>query len=156
MSCPWDGWRVLLAVHLVLVVVAYASGNAGGIFGPSIFLGAMLGGVVGSVANLWFDFASGPGAYALVGMGAAFAGILRVPMASVFMIFEITQSYAVIVPIMIANLTSFSSPGGSSPYRCTRPLRRRTGSSFPPRRTRSPIRWCGPRCARRGSCFLRT
>ncbi len=98
---------VLLALHLALVVFAYASGNAGGIFGPSIFLGAMLGGVVGSLANLWFDFASGPGAYSLVGMGAAFAGILRVPMASVFMIFEITQSYAVIVPMMIANLTSF-------------------------------------------------
>ena len=98
---------VLLALHLALVVFAYASGNAGGIFGPSIFLGAMLGGVVGSLANLWFDFASGPGAYSLVGMGAAFAGILRVPMASVFMIFEITQSYSVIVPMMIANLTSF-------------------------------------------------
>jgi len=98
---------VLLALHLALVVFAYASGNAGGIFGPSIFLGAMLGGVVGSLANTWFDFASGPGAYSLVGMGAAFAGILRVPMASVFMIFEITQSYAVIVPMMIANLTSF-------------------------------------------------
>ena len=104
---PIGRMAVLLAIHLVLVVVAYASGNAGGIFGPSIFLGAMLGGVVGSVANLWFDFASGPGPYALVGMGAAFAGILRVPMASVFMIFEITQSYAVIVPLMIANLTSF-------------------------------------------------
>ena len=104
---PMGTMAVLLALHLALVVVAYASGNAGGIFGPSIFLGAMLGGVVGSLANLWFDFASGPGPYALVGMGAAFAGILRVPMASVFMIFEITQSYAVIVPMMIANLTSF-------------------------------------------------
>ncbi len=98
---------VLLALHLGLAVIAYASGNAGGIFGPSIFLGAMLGGVVGSLANLWFDFAVGPGAYALVGMGAAFAGIIRVPMASVFMIFEITQNYTVIVPLMIANLTSF-------------------------------------------------
>lgn len=104
---PMGTMAVLLALHLVLVVFAYASGNAGGIFGPSIFLGAMLGGVVGSLANTWFDFASGPGAYSLVGMGAAFAGILRVPMASVFMIFEITQSYAVIVPMMIANLTSF-------------------------------------------------
>ncbi len=104
---PMGTMAVLLALHLALVVFAYASGNAGGIFGPSIFLGAMLGGVVGSLANLWFDFASGPGAYSLVGMGAAFAGILRVPMASVFMIFEITQSYSVIVPMMIANLTSF-------------------------------------------------
>lgn len=98
---------VLLALHFGLAVIAYASGNAGGIFGPSIFLGAMLGGVVGSLAGAWFDFAASPGAYALVGMGAAFAGILRVPMTSVFMIFEITQSYTVIVPLMIANLVSF-------------------------------------------------
>ena len=98
---------VLLALHFALAGIAYASGNAGGIFGPSIFLGAMLGGVVGSLAGLWFDFAAGPGAYALVGMGAAFAGIVRVPMTSVFMIFEITQSYTVIVPLMIANLVSF-------------------------------------------------
>ncbi len=104
---PTTTMAILLLVHLALVVVAYASGNAGGIFGPSIFLGAMLGGCVGGLANLWFDFASGPGAYALVGMGAAFAGILRAPMASVFMIFEITQSYEVIVPLMIGNLVSF-------------------------------------------------
>ncbi len=97
----------MLAIHLVLAVITYASGNAGGIFGPSIFMGAMFGGVVGSLANQWFDFAAGPGAYSLVGMGAVFAGVLRVPMASVFMVFEITQSYAVIVPLMIANMTSF-------------------------------------------------
>src|ERR1700686_3550759 len=47
-----------------------------------------------------------PGAYALVGMGAAFAGIVRAPMTSVLMIFEMTQDYAVIVPLMIANLVS--------------------------------------------------
>ncbi len=97
----------LLGIHLTLAVVAYASGNAGGIFGPSIFMGAMLGGVVGAAADSWFGLGAGPGPYALVGMGAAFAGIVRVPMASVFMVFEITQNYAVIVPLMIANLTSF-------------------------------------------------
>jgi len=47
-----------------------------------------------------------PGAYALVGMGAAFAGIVRAPMTSVLMIFEMTQDYPVIVPLMIANLVS--------------------------------------------------
>ncbi len=104
---PVSAMAAMLALNLVLAVIAYSSGNAGGIFGPSIFMGAMFGGVVGSLANLWFDFAAGPGAYALVGMGAVFAGVLRVPMASVFMIFEITQSYTVIVPLMIANMTSF-------------------------------------------------
>jgi CIC family chloride channel protein len=99
---------LLLALKLVAVATSYASGNAGGIFGPSLFLGAMLGGIVGNVAHgLSPTYVATPGAYALVGMGAAFAGIVRAPMTSVVMIFEITRDYAVIVPLMISNLVSF-------------------------------------------------
>jgi len=99
---------VLLALKLLAVVTSYASGNAGGIFGPSLFLGAMLGGIVGTVAQkLLPGYTATPGAYALVGMGSAFAGIVRAPMTSVVMIFEITRDYAVIVPLMISNLVSF-------------------------------------------------
>ncbi|HEV2103347.1 MAG TPA: chloride channel protein [Candidatus Acidoferrum sp.] len=98
----------LLVLKLVATAVSYASGNAGGIFGPSLFLGAMLGGAVGSVAQHFFPgHVAAPGAYALVGMGAAFAGIVRAPMTSVVMIFEITRDYAVIVPLMISNLVSY-------------------------------------------------
>src|ERR1700675_4518884 len=99
---------LLLVLKLVAVAVSYASGNAGGIFGPSLFLGAMLGGVVGTVAQHFLPgYAASPGAYALVGMGTAFAGIIRAPMTSVVMIFEITRDYAVIVPLMISSLVSF-------------------------------------------------
>lgn len=99
---------ILLVLKLLAVTTSYASGNAGGIFGPSLFLGAMLGGAVGTVAhNLFPNYAATPGAYALVGMGTAFAGIVRAPMTSVVMIFEITRDYAVIVPLMISNLVSF-------------------------------------------------
>src|ERR1700676_3729954 len=99
---------VLLVLKLVVVATSYASGNAGGIFGPSLFLGAMLGGVIGTVAQHFFPgYVASPGAYALVGMGTAFAGIIRAPMTSVVMIFEITRDYAVIVPLMISNLVSF-------------------------------------------------
>jgi len=99
---------VLLVLKLVAVATSYASGNAGGIFGPSLFLGAMLGGIVGNVANHFLpNYVGTPGAYALVGMGTAFAGIVRAPMTSVVMIFEITRDYAVIVPLMISNLVSF-------------------------------------------------
>jgi chloride channel protein, CIC family len=99
---------LLLVLKLIAVATSYASGNAGGIFGPSLFLGAMLGGVVGNVANHFFPNTVGtPGAYALVGMGTAFAGVVRAPMTSVMMIFEITRDYAVIVPLMISNLISF-------------------------------------------------
>src|SRR5467141_2942375 len=99
---------LLLILKFFAVVTSYASGNAGGIFGPSLFLGAMLGGIVGNVANHFLpNYVGTPGAYALVGMGTAFAGIVRAPMTSVVMIFEITRDYAVIVPLMISNLVSF-------------------------------------------------
>jgi CIC family chloride channel protein len=102
----------MMALMVVLKVIAsatcYASGNAGGIFGPSLFIGAMVGGTVGSVVHsLAPEYTATPGAYALVGMGTAFAGILRVPMTSVIMIFEVTHDYAIIVPLMISNLISF-------------------------------------------------
>src|SRR3984893_8291401 len=98
---------LLVVLKLFAVTVSYASGNAGGIFGPSLFIGAMLGGTVGTLAHhLLPAHTATPGAYALVGMGAVFAGIVRAPMTSVLMIFEMTQDYAVIVPLMIANLVS--------------------------------------------------
>jgi CIC family chloride channel protein len=98
---------LLVVLKLIAVTTSYASGNAGGIFGPSLFIGAMLGGAVGTAAHHWFPlYTATPGAYALVGMGAVFAGIVRTPMTSVLMIFEMTQDYAVIVPLMIANLVS--------------------------------------------------
>jgi len=98
---------MLVVLKLIAVTTSYASGNAGGIFGPALFIGAMLGGTVGTVAHrLLPAYTAMPGAYALVGMGAVFAGIVRAPMTSVLMIFEMTQDYAVIVPLMIANLVS--------------------------------------------------
>lgn len=101
-----------MALLVVLKVIAtascYASGNAGGIFGPALFMGAMAGGAMGGAAHFLLpDYTAGVGAYALVGMGAAFAGIIRVPLTSVIMIFEITRDYSIIVPLMIANLISY-------------------------------------------------
>jgi len=98
---------LLVVLKLITVTTSYASGNAGGIFGPALFIGAMLGGSLGTFAHRLFPaYTATPGAYALVGMGAVFAGIVRAPMTSVLMIFEMTQDYAVIVPLMIANLMS--------------------------------------------------
>jgi chloride channel protein, CIC family len=99
---------LLLLLKSVAVIASYSSGNAGGIFGPSLFLGAMLGGALGSAAN-WLlpDLTASPGAYALVGMGAAFAGIVRAPFTSVIMIFELTREYTIIVPLMLANVISY-------------------------------------------------
>jgi CIC family chloride channel protein len=99
---------LLAVMKLIATPVCYSSGNAGGIFGPSLFIGAMVGGTVGSVAhNLFPQVTANPGAYALVGMGTAFAGIVRTPITSVIMIFEMTRDYSIIVPLMISNLISF-------------------------------------------------
>jgi CIC family chloride channel protein len=99
---------LLLVLKLIATAISYSSGNAGGIFGPSLFMGAMLGGAIGGAAHHFFPgYVATPGAYALVGMGTAFAGVVRAPMTSVVMIFEITRDYAVIVPLMISNLVSY-------------------------------------------------
>jgi CIC family chloride channel protein len=103
--------RTMMALCLLKIlatVVSYSSGNAGGIFGPTLYIGAMAGGAMGLVVQRIAPFPVGdPGAYALVGMGALFAGIIRAPMTSVFMIFELTQDYQILVPLMVANLLSF-------------------------------------------------
>jgi CIC family chloride channel protein len=99
---------LLVLLKLIATATCYGSGNAGGIFGPSLFIGAMLGGSVGTGANLLFPALTGdPGAYALVGMGTAFAGIIRVPFTSVIMIFELTRDYSIIVPLMVSNVISY-------------------------------------------------
>lgn len=99
---------LLCALKMVATTISYASGNAGGIFAPTLYIGAMAGGALGVVVHTYAPFPTAePGAYALVGMGALFAGIIRAPMTSVFMIFEITQDYQILVPLMVANMLSF-------------------------------------------------
>jgi CIC family chloride channel protein len=102
--------RLLLCfLKLAATVVSYSSGNAGGIFAPSLYIGAMAGGALGTIVHRVAPFPTGDsGAYALVGMGTLFAGIIRAPMTSVFMIFEITQDYQILVPLMVANMLSFA------------------------------------------------
>jgi CIC family chloride channel protein len=73
------------------------------------------------------------GAYALVGMGTLFAGIIRAPMTSVFMIFEITQDYQIIVPLMVANLLSFVISRRYQPVPIYHALLRQDGVHLPER-----------------------
>jgi len=99
---------LLCILKIVATATCYASGNAGGIFGPSLFMGAMMGAATGGIAHKLFPgITAGPGAYALVGMGTAFAGIIRTPFTSVIMIFELTRDYTIIVPLMISNAISY-------------------------------------------------
>lgn len=131
---------ILVVLKLFAVTTSYASGNAGGIFGPSLFLGAMLGGTIGSVAHHFLPaYTATPGAYALVGMGAAFAGIVRAPMTSVLMIFEMTRDYSVIVPLMIANLVSLYISFRMQREPIYEALAHQDGIHLPNRRTRDAL-----------------
>ncbi len=105
------GFKLLMAlaaVKLVSTVFSYSSGGAGGIFAPSLFIGAMLGGAVGYVDVAAFGHEERQlGAFALVGMGAVFAGVVRAPITSVLIIFEMTGGYGLVLPLMLANMTSY-------------------------------------------------
>ncbi len=105
------GFRVLLALcamKVVATVASYSSGGAGGIFAPALFIGGMLGGAVGFVDMAVMGHGGSElGAFALVGMGAVFAGIVRAPITSVLIIFEMTGSYGLVLPLMIANMMSY-------------------------------------------------
>ena len=87
----------------VAFVIALSCGIIGGVFAPSLFIGATLGSTVGQLAHLFFPGADiQPGAYALVGMGAFFGGMLRCPIASILIVFEVTRDYNLILPLMLA------------------------------------------------------
>ncbi|MEO8696347.1 MAG: chloride channel protein [Acidimicrobiales bacterium] len=105
-------WNVMLALcgmKLVATVFSYSTGGAGGIFAPSLFIGAALGGAMGVLdVNLLHHSRVEVGAFALVGMGAVFAGIVRAPITSVLIIFEMTGSYGLILPLMIAAMISYA------------------------------------------------
>jgi CIC family chloride channel protein len=123
---------LLGAVKLVATIVSYSSGNAGGIFAPTLFMGAMVGGALGTVVLRVSPVPTAdPGAYALVGMGTLFAGIIRAPMTSVFMIFEITQDYQILVPLMVANLLSFVISRHYQPVPIYHALLRQDGVHLP-------------------------
>jgi CIC family chloride channel protein len=94
---------VLLVGKMIATSLTIGIGGSGGVFAPSLFMGAMLGTAFGQVAGLLFHGAVGPaGAYGLVGMGAVFAGAARAPITAVIIIFELTGDYTIILPLMVA------------------------------------------------------
>jgi CIC family chloride channel protein len=100
---------VFCVLKLAATVCSYSSGGSGGIFAPSLFMGAMLGGAVGYLDVIVFHHSMDAiGAFAVVGMGAVFAGIVRAPMTSVLIIFEMTGGYGLVLPLMIANISAFA------------------------------------------------
>jgi len=104
----WRMLALLAAFKIVSTGLSFVSGTPGGMFAPALFIGAMIGGAVGSVEHHFFPWLTGGvGAYALVGMGTLFAGFLRVPMTSVFMVLEVSGNYSIILPVIISNTIAY-------------------------------------------------
>lgn len=108
------GWTLnvlllLLVGKLVATGLTLGSGGSGGVFAPSLFIGATTGGAFGLLLQMtgWFPGAS-PGAYALVGMAAVVASSIHAPLTATLMIFELTRDYKVIVPIMLATVAGLA------------------------------------------------
>jgi chloride channel protein, CIC family len=104
----WRMLALLAAFKILSTGLSFVSGTPGGMFAPALFIGAMLGGAVGSIEHHFFPWLTGSvGAYALVGMGTLFAAFLRVPMTSVFMVLEVSGNYSIILPVMISNAIAY-------------------------------------------------
>lgn len=105
---PLDLLVAFCLVKVVATVFSYASGGAGGIFAPTLFIGGMLGGAFGGLDRWLLGHADVElGAFALVGMGALFASVIRAPITSLLIIFEMTNGYGLILPLMIANSIAY-------------------------------------------------
>ena len=97
----------LLLLKMVATWCTLGSGGSGGIFAPSLFMGAMLGAAFGSLANVAFPAVTAPpGAYALVGMAAFFSGAAHAPVTAILILFEMTGDYRIILPLMLATVVS--------------------------------------------------
>jgi CIC family chloride channel protein len=112
-------WKLLLALALLKILattLSFSSGTPGGMFAPTLFIGAMLGASVGTFEKLFFPHFTGTiGAYALVGMGVLFAGFLRAPLTSVFMVLEVSGNYSIILPVILANTIAYLLSRGLQP-----------------------------------------
>ncbi len=99
----WAFMLLLVLVKILAVSITIGSGGSGGVFAPSLFIGAMLGGGVGSIVHsVWPATTAGAGAYALVGMGAVVAAGTHAPITAILILFELTANYQIILPLMVS------------------------------------------------------
>lgn len=104
-------WKFLLALALLKILattLSFSSGTPGGMFAPTLFVGAMLGAAIGTCEKVFFPhFSVSVGSYALAGMGVLFAGFLRAPLTSVFMVLEVSGNYSIVLPVILANTIAY-------------------------------------------------
>jgi chloride channel protein, CIC family len=128
----WQFLAMLAGLKIVATLFSFVSGTPGGMFAPTLFIGAMLGAAVGGAEHVVLPHLSGsPGTYALVGMGVLFAGFLRAPMTSVFMVLEVSGNYSIILPVIVANTIAYVISRGLRPIAIFDVLTRQDGLELP-------------------------
>ena len=105
----WQMLAMLAVLKIIATTLSFVSGTPGGMFAPALFRGAMLGGAIGGAERHFYPHlvTGSTTTYALVGMGVLFAGFLRAPMTSVFMVLEVSGNYSIIVPVIVANTLAY-------------------------------------------------
>jgi CIC family chloride channel protein len=104
----WEMLAILGFAKILTTSLSFVSGTPGGMFAPTLFIGAMIGGAIGGLEHQFFpQLNASVGPFALVGMGTFFAAFLRVPITSVFMVVETTGSYSIVLPVLIANTLAY-------------------------------------------------
>ncbi len=104
----WEMLGILAGLKILSTTISFVSGTPGGMFAPTLFIGAMLGGAVGGLEHVLFpQLAATSASYALVGIGVLFAGFLRAPMTSVFMVLEVSGNYSIILPVIVSNAIAY-------------------------------------------------
>jgi CIC family chloride channel protein len=107
MKMVWSFLLLLIFAKLIATSITLGSGGSGGVFAPSLFIGAMSGGFFGTLVHQFFpEITASSGAYALVGMGAVVAGATHAPITAILIIFELTNDYKIILPLMISCIIS--------------------------------------------------
>jgi CIC family chloride channel protein len=128
----WQMLAILAGLKIVATLLSFVSGTPGGMFAPTLFIGAMLGAAVCGAEHVLLPHLTGsPGTYALVGMGVLFAGFLRAPMTSVFMVLEVSGNYSIILPVMVANTFAYLISRGLRPVPIFDVLTRQDGLDLP-------------------------
>jgi chloride channel protein, CIC family len=104
----WQLLGILAGLKIIATILSFTSGTPGGMFAPTMFVGAMLGAFIAGVEHLVVpQLAVSTATYALVGIGVLFAGFLRAPMTSVFMVLEVSGNYSIILPVIVANTVAY-------------------------------------------------
>ncbi|HTQ55312.1 MAG TPA: chloride channel protein [Bryobacteraceae bacterium] len=128
----WQFLAILAGLKILATMFSFVSGTPGGMFAPTLFIGAMLGASVGGAEHALLPrLLISPGTYALVGMGVLFAGFLRAPMTSVFMVLEVSGNYSIIVPVIVANTIAYVISRSLQPTPIFDVLTRQDGLDLP-------------------------